>query len=152
MKCPGIITFGCKYLAVSLLVGIFSYSSSTKKEEKMSTMLAATHFTKSFLAQANLARDTGISEVRALLNSSDCYTCHAEYKVLTAPSFSEIAARYKSDTGALQKLINKVLTGSIGTWGDRPMPAHPELLREDVQKMIQYILSLKHPAKTSSEQ
>lgn len=88
------------------------------------------------------SRDTGIAEGHALINSSDCYTCHAEYKIVLAPSFSEIAARYKNDKAAIQKLANKVILGSIGIWGDKLMPAHPEFLQEDAQKMIQYILNL----------
>jgi cytochrome c551/c552 len=35
-----------------------------------------------------------------------------------------------------------VISGTTGTWGDKSMPQHPELLREDVQKMIQYIVSV----------
>ena len=86
--------------------------------------------------------DTGIAEGHALINASDCYTCHAEFKILLAPSFSEIAGRYKNDKDAMHRLASKVISGSVGTWGDRPMPGHPELLYEDAQKMIQYIMNL----------
>ena len=90
----------------------------------------------------SVALDTGISEGHALINASDCYTCHAEFKILLAPSFSEIASRYKSDKDAMPRLANKVISGSVGIWGDRPMPGHPELLYEDAQKMIQYIMNV----------
>lgn len=89
-----------------------------------------------------ILRDTGVAEGYILMYSSDCYTCHADYKVLNAPSFSDIAGRYKTDKDAIPKLSIKVISGSVGTWGDKPMPPHPELLQEDVQKMLQYIMSL----------
>ena len=100
------------------------------------------HFVKSAMPDLFRVKDTGIAEARALLSSSDCYTCHADRKVLTAPSFSEIAAKYKNDKEAIPKLSTKVIAGSVGTWGDRPMPPHPEFLLEDVHKMVRYILNL----------
>lgn len=115
----------------------FAENINTKGETTPEQLLFVNAFSKQ-----HPARDTGIAEGHALIYSSDCYTCHAEYKILLAPSFSEIAARYKNDKAAIQKLANKVIVGGIGIWGDKPMPAHPEFLQEDAQKMIQYIMNL----------
>jgi len=104
--------------------------------------LAIATFTNGSIAQDSRTRDTGIAEGHFLIRSSDCYSCHGDHKVLLAPSFHEIAVMYKTDKGAIPKLANKVIAGSKGIWGERPMPPHPELLRDDAQKMIQYILNL----------
>ncbi|MGZ5135751.1 MAG: c-type cytochrome [Flavitalea sp.] len=150
--------FGLKILILSLLTAIFFYirdmetnSSDLSNNENDFTpnlysaeyiKLEAMHFPKTLPDQRSQGKDTGIAEGQDLMNASDCYTCHAEYKILLAPSFSEIAARYKNDKAAMQKLASKVISGSLGTWGDKSMPGHPELLHEDAQKMIQYIMNL----------
>jgi len=87
--------------------------------------------------------DTSIAEGRLLLSASDCYSCHADHKTLTAPSYNDIAERYKNDTDAVNNLAAKVIKGSKGVWGETVMPAHPELLEEDSKKMIRYILHLQ---------
>ena len=90
-----------------------------------------------------LKMDTGIIEGHMLMRMSDCYTCHADNKVVTAPSYTEIAEKYKNDKSAPARLVNKIIEGGKGQWGDKPMNPHPELLREDAQKMIAYILHLR---------
>lgn len=146
-----------KFVFASMFAVIFLYITGVKTnsfyldgnddftkyfQEAEDVEFAAMHPIKSLPGLGSAARDTGIAEGHALINASDCYTCHAEFKILTAPSFSEIAARYKNDKDAMPRLAGKVISGSIGTWGDRQMPGHPELLYEDAQKMIQYIMNL----------
>ena len=147
-----------KHLIVSLLAGIFllgfyfrtnTSSLVSNKNYHIQNVDAADNlslvtmpFPKVVSDYGIQGKDTGVAEGHALITSSDCYTCHAEYKILLAPSFSEIAARYKNDKDAFQKLANKVIHGSVGTWGDKSMPGHPELLHEDAQKMIRYIMNL----------
>lgn len=88
-------------------------------------------------------KDTGIAEGYMLMQVSDCYTCHADNKVLTAPSYVEIAEKYRTDKSAPARLVNKIIEGGKGQWGDKPMNPHPELLREEAHKMIAYILHLR---------
>ena len=158
MKLPKTGNMVLKFLILSLVAGLTLYICDQKTnssnldiyEDDLTTnfysaehiQIVAMRSVKALPDQGYPAKDTGIAEGHALINSSDCYTCHAEYKILTAPSFSEIAARYKNDKAAIQKLANKVIYGSVGTWGDRSMPGHPEFLHEDAQKMIQYIMNL----------
>jgi cytochrome c len=43
----------------------------------------------------------------------------------------------------IDMLVNKVINGGKGNWGDVPMAPHPQLKKEDVTEMVKYILSLK---------
>ncbi len=82
-----------------------------------------------------------IPEGKVLMDGSDCKACHAIDKKVNGPSFKEISKRYKkSDT---DYLVNKIIKGGSGVWGETVMSAHPQLSKEDVRKMVTYILGLK---------
>lgn len=91
----------------------------------------------------NNLTDTSIDEGLLLIQSDDCYGCHADYQVMTAPSFVQIADRYRIRKDALPVLTTRVISGSSGVWDHAVMPPHPGLLREDAEKMVSYILQLK---------
>ena len=40
-------------------------------------------------------------------------------------------------------LTQKIIDGGKGNWGDIPMTPHTGMSKENTQKMIKYILSLK---------
>ena len=80
---------------------------------------------------------------KILIENSDCRACHAVDKVVVGPSYLQIAARYKDDVTAKALLRDNIIEGTRGNWGDRPMAPHPQLSKEDVEKMVEYILSLE---------
>ena len=75
-----------------------------------------------------------------LIKRSGCFNCHQDKTRLMGPSFDDIASRYPSDPHQLRNLADKVLQGSIGTWGDVQMPANPELPYDEVLQAVAYIL------------
>lgn len=79
---------------------------------------------------------------KILMEGSDCYACHALDNASLGPTFLEVAAKYDGQE-VKSKLIDTVVDGGGGVWGDRLMPAHPQLNRNDVGQMIDYILSLE---------
>ena len=83
-----------------------------------------------------------------LINESDCKACHANEEKVAGPSYLEIANKYsKADKNIL---VSHIIKGSSGIWGETMMSAHPQLTIEEVEKMVQYILSLK-PSKDKFE-
>ena len=156
---PGISNSSkAQLLVTSLITGMILYAGGVntppsytwKKETNAHRIFspgdqetrASLQVTNHLTTRLSRDQDTGVAEIRSIMQSSDCYTCHADNKVLLAPSFFTIADRYKNEKGALHILANKVITGSVGTWGDRPMPPHPELLLQDAHRIIQYILKM----------
>lgn len=91
-----------------------------------------------------VVQDTCFREGRTLISGSDCFGCHAVDKEVAAPSYLDIAFKYRADRNAVFKLTDAIVFGGTGVWGQLEMPAHPGLLKEDVHKMVQYILHLQH--------
>ncbi len=83
------------------------------------------------------------------LNASDCYSCHSINKKSVGPTFKEVAEKYKGDEGAATHLINKVINGGSGVWGQVAMSAHPDLAPETAKQMVDFILSLSEPVQKS---
>jgi len=77
---------------------------------------------------------------KILIDGSDCKSCHAENEKVNGPSYIEIATKYKSKDA--DYLVSSIIKGSVGTWGETMMSAHPQLEITEVKKMVQYILSL----------
>lgn len=88
------------------------------------------------------ARDL-IDEGLSLILKNDCNTCHEDVSALGGPSYANIAARYKGDLDALNKIMGRIKMGGVGFWGAIPMPPYPDLENEDIEKMAKYILKLK---------
>lgn len=94
------------------------------------------------LTSKNLANAQRM-EGKALLMKNDCLTCHIEQEKLVGPAYKDVAAKYAGQQGAVDTLVNKVINGGSGVWGDAAMAAHPNLSRSDAEKMVNYILSVK---------
>lgn len=79
----------------------------------------------------------------ALATSKNCMACHAVDKKLVGPAYKEVAAKYKSDKTAVDKLTAKVIKGGSGAWGAVPMPANPQVSEADAKKLVTWILATK---------
>jgi len=86
-------------------------------------------------ASANLVGKT-------LFESSDCKACHTVSDKSVGPTLTEIADKYAGNEAVIKTLIDKVIKGGSGVWGDLMMSPHPQLNNEETEKMIRYILSL----------
>ncbi len=81
-----------------------------------------------------------VPEGKLLIDGSDCKSCHGEYEKVNGPSYVEIATKYGNED--TDYLVSSIIKGSVGTWGETMMSAHPQLEIAEVKKMVQYILSL----------
>jgi cytochrome c len=81
-------------------------------------------------------------EGKKLILQNDCKSCHTPAKQLIGPAYRQVASRYSKDTGDYQKLVQKMIRGGSGVWGNRAMPPHPGLSEDDARKMVAYVLSL----------
>jgi len=85
----------------------------------------------------------------ALTQVLDCKSCHKEDGTSIGPSFVRVAEKYAIDKKAAVYLSQKIVKGGGGVWGDVAMSAHPDLAQNDLNQIVQYILSLK-PKKAQS--
>jgi len=78
-----------------------------------------------------------------LLKKSGCTACHAIDKKVVGPAYKEVAAKYKGDAKAPEKLFEKVKKGGSGVWGAVPMPPNTQVSDADIKTLVAYILALK---------
>ena len=85
---------------------------------------------------------TRFAVARALIDASDCKTCHNVETKSNGPSYKEIASKYQGDASAGEKLAAKIRDGGTGVWGEATMPAHPGLTPHEAQSIVQYLLAI----------
>jgi len=81
-------------------------------------------------------------EGKNIMLSQDCKTCHKVDEKSIGPSFTDVARRYAKDPDMVSKLMQKVIRGGSGSWGEVAMPAHPALKEEDIRQIIDWIKTL----------
>jgi len=79
----------------------------------------------------------------ALAQAKNCMACHAVDKKLVGPAYKDIAAKYKGDGAAVDRLAVKIMKGGVGVWGAIPMPANPQVSDAEAKKLAQWVLSAK---------
>lgn len=77
-----------------------------------------------------------------LMESLDCKSCHKLDEKSIGPSYTDVAKKYSKDNNASEYLVNKIIRGGSGVWGEVAMPAHADLGRSDAQLIVTYIRSL----------
>ncbi|HTE30878.1 MAG TPA: ThuA domain-containing protein [Chryseolinea sp.] len=91
--------------------------------------------------QANVEASTHLVG-KALFEGSDCKACHNATEKSVGPTLTQIADKYAGNETAVKGLIEKVIKGGSGVWGELMMSPHPQLKPEETEKMIRYVLSL----------
>jgi len=91
---------------------------------------------------AGLALSGQVMADEALAKAKNCLSCHTVDKKLVGPAFKDVAAKYKGDAGAVDKLAAKVKAGGKGAWGEIPMPPN-NVTPEEAKKLVSWILAQK---------
>ena len=82
--------------------------------------------------------------------ASDCFACHAIDHKVVGPAYDEVAKRYAGKGDAeVTKLVDKIIKGGAGNWGEIPMTPHPDLTPESAKAMVEWILTLQPSASTA---
>ncbi|WP_370467223.1 c-type cytochrome [Caballeronia sp. BR00000012568055] len=84
------------------------------------------------------------SEPSALIDQQHCMFCHTNDAPFLAPSFQQIANRYRDNPNASVMLEHKLRAGGQAHWGDMAMPMPAErggaLSPEDAHTLIAWVL------------
>ena len=95
------------------------------------------------VAVATLAMPGAARADAALMKAKNCTACHSMDKKLIGPSYKDVATKYAGDRNAVEKLAKKIREGSVGTWGQIPMPANPQVSAEEGTRLATWILGQK---------
>jgi cytochrome c len=88
------------------------------------------------------AQDQPTSPDQVMAHGFDCFSCHAINKDIVGPAWIRIANRYHHDPAKADYLANKIIHGSVGDFGNVPMPAHKDMDPKLAQQLAAYILAL----------
>jgi cytochrome c551/c552 len=95
---------------------------------------------------AVVAAETGAQAgLETSMQQHGCSACHAVDRNIVGPSFEAVAARYRRQSGAEQKLVTSAKNGSIGVWGTIPMPPNTAVSDEELHRIVKQVLSLESP-------
>jgi len=86
--------------------------------------------------------DDLIKQGQALVDASDCKTCHHPTNKIVGPSHTDVAKKYEFTKANVSLLAGKIKNGGSGVWGEIPMSPHADLSQGDAEKMAMYVLSL----------
>ena len=78
-----------------------------------------------------------------LAKANGCMTCNQIDKKVLGPAYKDVAAKYRSDTGAEATLVKKVKEGGKGVWGEMVMPPNAHVNDADIATLVKWILTLK---------
>ena len=93
-----------------------------------------------------LAGPAAAADEIALAQKSGCMACHQVAVKVVGPAYKDVAKKYGSDKGAVDKLTKKVIAGGKDVWGPVPMPpkgGNAAVKDEDIKKIVGWILTLK---------
>jgi cytochrome c len=93
------------------------------------------------LMVANGAQAMDAAAAKALASKSSCMGCHAVDKKLVGPSYKDVAAKHKGQSGAVEKVAARIQSGGSGMYGPIPMPAQPNLKPDELKLLAQWILA-----------
>ncbi len=94
------------------------------------------------MAAAGIVMTGQVQADEALAKAKNCMSCHAVDKKLVGPAYKDVAAKYKGDKGAVDKLAAKIKSGGKGAWGEIPMPPN-NVTDEEAKKLVAWVLSQK---------
>lgn len=92
-------------------------------------------------SEETASADDSLEAGLALIEGSDCRTCHQNDTRVIGPSYKEVAEKYSEED--IDVLVSHIIDGSVGIWGEIPMTPHLDLSEEDARLMVKYILSLE---------
>lgn len=135
-----------KILLLIVMMGFFTYTLTScggKTEEKTET--EDDGYDDNEVAEPEQKQESSedlIKQGQALVDQSDCKTCHHPTNKIIGPSHSEVAKKYEFTRANVTYLAGKIMTGGSGVWGEIPMTPHVDLSQADAEKMAMYVLSL----------
>ena len=79
----------------------------------------------------------------ALAKAKNCMACHAVDKKIVGPAYKDVAKKNGNDASKAGALADKIMKGGSGVYGAVPMPANPQVSKEEATKLATWVLGLK---------
>jgi len=77
----------------------------------------------------------------ALATAKNCMSCHNIERKVVGPAYKDVAAKYRGDQTAPQRLAAKIREGGGGVWGVVKMPSNPQVSEAEAKQLAAWVLS-----------
>jgi cytochrome c len=74
---------------------------------------------------------------------SGCFNCHDLHEQVRGPAWTAVAERYREDDEALERLVQRVIQGGGGNWGEDVMSPNRRVPEEHVRTLVAWLLNLE---------
>ena len=92
------------------------------------------------VATASFQSGTNLPVV-ALATKYGCLSCHSVNAKIVGPAYKDVAAKYRNDPNALEKIAAQIHHGGSGKWGSVLMPPFPMVSDEEAKMLGSWIMS-----------
>ena len=133
-----IVAFGFFTYSMTSCGGKQENAESAETEEDYGTYETADENA----SQPQASTEDLIKQGQALVDQSDCKTCHHQTNKIIGPAHQEVAKKYEFTKANVTYLAGKIINGGSGVWGEIPMTPHVDMSQADAEKMAMYVLSL----------
>jgi cytochrome c len=124
---------------VAVMSALILASCGSKKEEAKEE---STYDAYEGDAEATSEETDLVALGKALVDESDCKTCHHPTNKIVGPAHADVAAKYEFTEENVKMLAERIIKGGSGVWGEIRMNEHPDVSQVDAENMARYVLSL----------
>jgi sulfite dehydrogenase len=115
-----------------------NYGTATNLPVVLAPVPAATNF-------MNTAGGLAPVTPEAFATKYGCLACHKINAKVVGPAFRDVAAKYRDDPSALDKIAQQIHHGGSGKWGSAVMPPYTMVTDAQAEMLGKWILSLNAP-------
>lgn len=94
-----------------------------------------------YLATSLVVAAPSVDAGARLAAARNCLSCHLTHQKILGPSYADIAKKYAGVPGAAEALAVTIRKGSVGVWGDVPMPSNLQASEEEALLLAKWILA-----------
>ena len=144
IEIEGNSTFYFPDTPVSYSVSVNDPDDPTASEDLSSLYVTADYVEGSDMVQASQGHQVmaNVNTARTMIETLNCQACHGINAESIGPSYTAVAEFYEDSSDVTSYLVNKIINGGSGVWGETVMPGHVNLSEEDAEMIVEWIQSL----------
>ena len=129
---------------VSYMVNVNDPDDPTASEDLSGLYVSADYIEGSDMVQADQGHQVmaNVNTARTMIETLNCQACHGIDAESIGPSYTAVADFYEDSSDVTSHLVNKIINGGSGVWGETVMPGHINLSEEDAEMIVEWIQSL----------
>lgn len=138
---------------VNYSVNIEDPDDPNASEDLSNLFVTADYIEGSDMVQANQGHQiiANVNTARTMIETLNCQACHAIDAQSIGPSYTSVADFYEDSSDVTSYLVNKIINGGSGVWGETVMPGHVNLSEDDAEMIVEWIQNLNDEEAAGNE-